>query len=128
MVSGDEKGRWHDRRSFPDPPVASSVAGGYHELVENTRTPDAGTVIMKVPRRIYWSCRENVSVDLTDPRQRAWWLSQVLSHGTMADIRTLDLDEVRKALPDLNLPRHVRALWRDYFERQDSVPVSQEGS
>ena len=83
---------------------------------------------MKVPRRIYWSCRENVSVDLTDPRQRAWWLSKVLAHGTMDDIRALDLDEVKDALPGMNLPRHVRALWRDYFERRDSDTVSQEGS
>ena len=81
-----------------------------------------------VPRHIYWSCREKVSVDTNDPAQKNWLLEQVLAHGTMSDIQALDLTDVENALPNLNLPRHVQALWRDYFEWQHSNPVSQKNS
>mgnify|MGYP006290992095 CR=1 FL=1 len=77
---------------------------------------------------IYWSCRERQSVDLDDPAQRNWVLSQTLVHGTMSDIRALDLTVVRQALPSLRLPRHVKALWSDYFARSGSHTVSPEGA
>jgi hypothetical protein len=83
---------------------------------------------MKVPSHIYWSCREKATCDMQDPAQRVWWLAHVLTNGTMADIVSLDGNEVRDALPRLNLPRHVRALWRDYFEWRDSHAVSSEGA
>ena len=81
-----------------------------------------------VPRHIYWSCRERASVDAGDPAQKNWLLGQILAHGTMSDIQALDLAQVERALPSLNLPRYVRALWRDYFERRHSNPVSQENT
>jgi len=59
-------------------------------------------------------------VDLADPQQKKWWLSNVLTHGTIADIRALDLDEISEVLPSLNLPRDVRHLWRDYLDWRDS--------
>ena len=77
-----------------------------------------------VPRHIYWSCRERASVDGTVPSERNWLLEQVLTHGTMSEIQALDLGEVEAALPKLNLSRHVRALWGDYFDRQRSNPIS----
>jgi len=79
---------------------------------------------VSVPRHIYWSCRDRVSVDTAVPGERKWLLERILTHGTMADVRALDLAEVEEALPTLNLPRHVRSLWRSYFDRRHSNPVS----
>jgi len=81
---------------------------------------------MRVPKQVYWSSRGSVSVDLADRDERMWWLGKVLCHGTMEDIAGLDVGEVEAALPDLNLPRHVRNLWRDYFEWRDSHVLSPE--
>ena len=81
-----------------------------------------------VPRHIYWSCREQPSVELDDPRQMNWLLVQTLVDGTMSDIRALDLEDVKRALPALRLPQHVSALWRDYFARSDPHAVPQEDS
>jgi len=78
-----------------------------------------------LPRHIYWSCREKASVDENDTNQKKWLLEQTLVQGTMTDIRRLDLSAVEDALPSLRLPRHVMALWKDYFERRHSHAVSQ---
>jgi len=77
-----------------------------------------------VPRHIYWSSRNKVTIDESDPRQKKWLLGQILSNGTISDIRKLDLDEVEQALPSLNLPLNIRVLWRDYFEWRHSNSVS----
>jgi hypothetical protein len=81
-----------------------------------------------VPKHIYWSCREQPSVDMRDPAQKKWFLEQTLAHGTMADIRALNLVDVEEALPFLRLPRHVRALWGDYFDRRNTNTVPPEDS
>ena len=65
---------------------------------------------------------------MSDPSQKKWFLEQTLAHGTMADIRALNLVDVEETLPCLHLPRHVRALWRDYFDRRNTNAVSPEGS
>ena len=81
-----------------------------------------------VPRHIYWSTRERATVDKSDLSQKNWLLEQTLMHGTMADIRSLDVSAIEEALPRLRLPRHVLALWKDYFECQHSHAVSQANS
>ncbi|MBM4143830.1 MAG: hypothetical protein FJ225_09610 [Lentisphaerae bacterium] len=81
-----------------------------------------------LPRHIYWSRWEKASAEENAPDQKRWFLEQTLSHGTMADIRRLDLAAIEEALPNLRLPRHVMALWRDYFERRHSHAVSQADS
>ena len=68
--------------------------------------------------RIVWSKRE---IDLSDPWQRRWWISQVLTHGRAEDIAALDWDEIRRLLPDLNLPPLIRRLWEDYFQDEDTA-------
>lgn len=67
---------------------------------------------MRPKRYIVWSTEE---VDLDDPFQRKWYLRQVLTHGRAEDIAALDWDEVKKLLPELDLPREIAALWEDYF-------------
>ncbi len=81
-----------------------------------------------IPRHIYWSCRGKTTVDENDLNQKHWLLEQTLTHGTMADIQSLNISVIEDALPRLRLPRHVLALWRDYFERRHSHAVSQKNS
>ena len=69
---------------------------------------------MKPKRYIVWST--NKEIDLSDPWQRKWYIKQVLTHGRAEDIAELDWDEVRRLLPELNVPKRVKRLWEDYFE------------
>ena len=66
----------------------------------------------KVRRHIVWSKRE---LDLSDPWQRRWYINQVLVHGRAEDVAQLDWEEVRRLLPELDLPPEVRHLWEDCF-------------
>jgi hypothetical protein len=63
---------------------------------------------------IVWSKRE---LDLADPWQRKWYLQQVLIHGRAEDVSALDWEEVRRILPDLDLPPEIRRLWERQFGR-----------
>ncbi len=67
---------------------------------------------MKPKKYIVWSKRE---VDLNDPWQRKWYISQVLTHGRAEDIAELDWEEIRSILKEIILPSSVRRLWEDYF-------------
>ena len=67
---------------------------------------------MKPKRYIVWSKRE---IDLNDPWQRKWYITQVLTHGSAEDIAELDWEEVRSILKEITLPLSVRRLWEDYF-------------
>ena len=70
---------------------------------------------MKIrPKRyIVWST--NKEIDLDDPWQRKWYIQQVLTHGRAEDIAELDWEEVRRILPELQLPEGVKNLWENYF-------------
>ncbi|MBI4547316.1 MAG: hypothetical protein HY707_05000 [Ignavibacteriae bacterium] len=70
---------------------------------------------MQPKRYIVWSKNE---IDLSDPFQRKWYLKQVLMHGRSEDIAALDLDEIKKLLPEFDLPNHIRRLWENYFAAQ----------
>lgn len=65
------------------------------------------------PVYIVWSTDQ---VDLSDPFQRRWYIQQVLTHGRMEDIHTLDLDEIESILDELMLPDDVRSLWQKFLE------------
>ncbi len=67
---------------------------------------------MQPKRYIVWSKNE---IDLADPWQWKWYIQQVLTHGRAEDIAELDWEEIKKLLPELNLPKDVRSLWEDYF-------------
>ena len=71
------------------------------------------TMRFEPPRHIVWSTTE---LDIDDPFQRQYYIRQVLLHGRAEDIRTLDLGEVARLLPELRLPTHVHSLWERYFE------------
>ncbi len=72
---------------------------------------------MRPKAYIVWSKRE---LDLSDPWQRRWYLKQVLLHGRSEDVSALDWEEIKQALPELDLPPDVRALWEGYFAREEA--------
>jgi lysyl-tRNA synthetase class II len=67
---------------------------------------------MKPKRYIVWSKSE---IDLSDPWQRKWYISQVLTHGRAEDVAELDWEEVKSILKEIILPASVRRLWEDYL-------------
>lgn len=71
---------------------------------------------MQPKRCIVWSKN---NIDLADPWQRKWYIQQVLIHGRAEDIAELDWEEIKKLLPEFNLPKQVRSLWEDYFNYAD---------
>jgi hypothetical protein len=71
--------------------------------------------VVRPPFYIVWSTDQ---VDLSDPFQRRWYIQQVLTHGRMEDVRTLDLDEIETLLDELSLPEDVRSLWQVFLENR----------
>jgi len=67
---------------------------------------------IKPKRYIVWSKEE---IDLSDPWQKQWYIQQVLTNGLAEDIAELYPEEVRKLLPELNLPEELCRLWERYF-------------
>ena len=82
----------------------------------------------KVPRHLYWSTRELETVDLDDPKQKRWWVQQVLTHGTKKDVCELDLQDIKRYLPELHLPKAVRALWSDYLASRNPQRLPPPGA
>ena len=74
-------------------------------------------MIVHPPRHLVWSTDE---IDLSDPFQKRWLLRQTLTHGRAEDIRALDLDEIRRELDQLDLPKEIESLWRRYLEHLDA--------
>lgn len=70
---------------------------------------------MNTKRYIIWSKNE---IDLNDPFQRKWYIRQVLTHGRAEDVASLDWDEIRILLPELDLPSDIKRLWEYYFNAQ----------
>ncbi len=70
---------------------------------------------MRPKRYIVWSKDQ---IELHDPFQRKWYIKQVLTYGRTEDIIALDWDEVKRLLPELDLPLHIRRLWENYFNAQ----------
>jgi len=76
---------------------------------------------IKPKRYIVWSTDE---IDLDDPWQRKRYIEDVLTYGRTEDIIELDLTEVRKILPELEVPKEVRRLWNDFFAEQPAEKTS----
>jgi hypothetical protein len=70
---------------------------------------------IKPPRHLVWSTDE---VDLDNPFQRRWFLTQVLTHGLAEDIRQLDLEEAAREIDNLHLPKEVESLWRTFLDKR----------
>ncbi len=86
----------------------SLISGNLYLIPDATRG-----ICMKLKRYIVWSTDKDI--DLNTPRQRRWYIEQVLSHGLTEDIASLDWDEIKILLPELKLPEEISRLWRHYF-------------
>jgi hypothetical protein len=70
---------------------------------------------MRPKRYIVWS---KDKIDLRDPFQKKWYFRQVLMNGRSEDVASIDWEEIKKHLPDLNLPPTIKRLWESYFNAQ----------
>ena len=57
---------------------------------------------------------------MNDPFQKRWLLRQTLIHGRAEDVRALDVEEIRRELDQLDLPKEIESLWRRYLEYLDA--------
>ena len=71
------------------------------------------------PRHLVWSTER---LDLDDPFQRRWYVRQVLLYGREEDVCDLDLEEVARLLPELDLPAEVRQLWEAFLRECRGAP------
>ena len=71
--------------------------------------------MMRPKRYIVWSKSD---IDLDDPFQKKWYIRQTLTNGRAEDVASIDWDEIKKYLPELNLPENIRRLWESYFNAQ----------
>lgn len=74
-------------------------------------------MIVHPPRHLVWSTD---TIDLSDPFQKRWLLRQTLMHGRAEDIRALKIEEIRRELDQLDLPKEIENLWRRYLEYVDA--------
>jgi hypothetical protein len=74
-------------------------------------------MIVHPPRHLVWSTD---AVDLSDPFQKRWLLRQTLMHGRAEDICMLKIEEIRRELDQLNLPKEIDSLWWRYLEHLDA--------
>jgi hypothetical protein len=71
--------------------------------------------MMRPKRYIVWSKSD---VDLSDPFQKKWYIQQVLTKGRAEDVASIDWDEIKQCLHELNLPENIHRLWESYFNAQ----------
>lgn len=90
---------------------------GAEKLKGEIRGNIAVTMIVHPPRHLVWSTDK---IDLNDPFQKRWLLRQTLTHGRAEDVRGLNLDEIKQALEELDLPSEIVSLWRRYLEYRDA--------
>lgn len=74
-------------------------------------------MIVHPPRHLVWSTD---TIDLSDPFQRRWLLRQTLMRGRAEDVRALDMEEIRREMNQLDLPKEIESLWRRYWEYLDA--------
>jgi len=71
---------------------------------------------VKPKKYIVWSVDR--LLDLSNPWIKKWFINQVLTKGRAEDVAQLDWEEVKRLLPELDLPENIKSLWEDYFDSQ----------
>jgi hypothetical protein len=71
---------------------------------------------VKPKKYIVWSVDR--LLDLSNPWIKKWFIKQVLTKGRAEDVAQLDWEEVKRLLPELDLPENIKSLWEDYFDSQ----------
>ncbi len=74
--------------------------------------------VIRPPRHIAWSTDR---LDLADEFQRRWYIRQVIEHGLAEDVARLDLDDVARLLPELDLPSNLYTLWARFLESRHAA-------
>lgn len=80
---------------------------------------------MKVRKRYLWDVDVAPGEEQTESFRR-FYVERILQGGTMEDIRDIGLPEIRRLLPDLNLPRVIRDFWESYFRRHPEIVLAGE--
>ena len=65
-------------------------------------------------KKFFWYA-DISKINLSNVSDKRWVLSKVLRYGTIADIKKLDYNEIKKELNNLLLPDVIRKLWEDFF-------------
>lgn len=68
---------------------------------------------IKPKRYIVWSTKKEINLD--NLFLKKWYISQVLTKGCAKDIAKLDWKELKKIISEINLPKHIKSLWENYF-------------
>lgn len=78
---------------------------------------------MQFDPRFIWDY-DRTALDPEDEDIQRWYVARVLSRGTLADVRALGIDTIRRTLPSLVLPATIRHFWETYFALldQDASP------
>ena len=71
---------------------------------------------VKPKKYIVWSVDR--LLDFSNPWIKKWFINQVLTKGRAEDVAQLDWEEVKRLLPELDLPENIKSLWEDYFDSQ----------
>jgi hypothetical protein len=51
-----------------------------------------------------------------DEAFRRWYVGRVLQRGGVQDIRSLGVSVIRRYLPQVSVPKRIRAFWKWYFK------------
>lgn len=79
------------------------------------------------PHHVFWYVQHPEAVDLTDPATRTWYVGAILREGRAEDVARLDVEEIRRLLPQLRLPQRVRDFWEWYLSKPGGSRQSRAG-
>lgn len=71
---------------------------------------------MQVNRSLLWDCPPGTEARTDDAFVR-FYITRVLTSGTISDVRSLGLETIREHLSRLTLPPRIRAFWEFVFAR-----------
>ena len=73
------------------------------------------------PQKLFWFLKKDRKLDLFDPSSLEMYIQQVISHGTMGDIKSLlvqvNANQFKQAFSGIKgfLSWEVRSFWEDFF-------------
>lgn len=73
---------------------------------------------MQIDPRFVWDY-DLSGINPADEAVQRWYVARVLSRGTLADVRAIGLETIRRFLPSLTLPATTRHFWETYFALLD---------
>jgi hypothetical protein len=80
---------------------------------------------VKINQDLLWDCKPTDAEMATKAFER-FYVTRVLSNGTMKDVRDIGLELIRQTLPDLWLPAAIREFWEWYFGWPHAQPTRRD--